>query len=133
MTSASCGLPPSMAVSTGLLPRAEKRIPSPEPVRAREAAGDEPAGGAAGAEPGGEVGFGADAAFALPPGQPVGEAEHLATGETTRFVALQDDTSAACHQRDLVELYDQHFAVVADKGDGVADLRLHAHPSDGAF
>jgi hypothetical protein len=59
-------------VNTGFPPTAEKRIPSPEPVRAREAAGDEAAGGAAGAEPGGEVGFGADAVLALPPGQPVG-------------------------------------------------------------
>jgi len=71
-----------MAVSTGLPPTAEKPIPSPEAVRAREAAGDEAAGGAAGAEPGGQVDFGADAVFAQPPGQPVGEAEHLAIGET---------------------------------------------------
>src|SRR5690348_9430515 len=72
---------------------------SPEAVRAGKAAGDEPAGGAAGAEPRAEVGFGADAVFALAPGEAVGEAEHLAIGETTRFVALQDDASAACHQR----------------------------------
>jgi hypothetical protein len=39
----------------------------PEPVRAREAARDEPAGRAAGAEPGGKVGFGAHAVFAQPP------------------------------------------------------------------
>src|SRR6202035_1817379 len=106
-----------MAVSTGLPPTAEKRISSPEAVRAREAAGHEAAGAAAGAEPGGEVAFGADAVFALPPGEAVGQAEHLAIGETTRFVALHDDAAAARHQWDLVELDDQHLAVVADKGD----------------
>src|SRR5437588_11649455 len=118
-----------MAVSTGLPPRAEKPTPSPKAVRAREAAGDEAAGGAAGAEPGGEVGFGADAVFALPPGEAVGEAEHLAIGEAARFVALQDDAAAARHQWDLVELYDQHLAVVADKSDRVTGLCLDAHPS----
>ena len=70
-----------MAVSTGLPPTAEKRISSPEAVRAR-AAGHEAAGGAAGAEPGRKVGFGAEAVFALPPRQPIGQTEHLAIGET---------------------------------------------------
>jgi hypothetical protein len=49
-----------MAVSIGLPPTAEKRISSPEAIRAREAAGHEPAG-ASGSEPGRKVGFGADA------------------------------------------------------------------------
>src|SRR5260370_6281582 len=98
MTSGPCALPPSLAVSTGSPPTAEKRIPSPEAVRAREAAGHEPAGGAAGAEPGSEVGFGANAVFALPPGHAVGQAEHLAIGATAGLVARQDDAATPRHQ-----------------------------------
>src|ERR1700731_2610556 len=75
----------SQMVTLGLQGRV---APSSKPVRAREAAGHEPAGGAAGPEPRRKVGFGADAAFALPPGEAVGEAEHLAIGEAARFVAL---------------------------------------------
>ena len=50
-------------------PRGEPFDPwfSSETVGAGETAGDEAAGGAAGAAPPGEVGFAADAVFALPP------------------------------------------------------------------
>src|SRR5713226_4540546 len=77
---------------------------SSEAVGARKAVGDETTGAAAGTEPGAEIGLGAGAVFALPPGEAVGEAKHLGVGETARLVALQDDAAAARHQRDVVEL-----------------------------
>jgi len=52
--------------------------------------------------------------------------EHLRVGKPARFVALQYDAAATRHQRDVVELDDQHPAVVADKGDRVAALGLNA-------
>src|SRR6266404_1918966 len=57
--------------------------------------------------------------------KPVGAREAVGD-EAARFVALQDDTAAAGHQRDVIELDDQHFAVVADQGDGVAAFGLGA-------
>jgi hypothetical protein len=42
------------------------------------------------------------AVFAQPPRQAVGQAKHLAIGETTLPIALPYDAAAACHQRDVV-------------------------------
>src|SRR5262245_49243586 len=95
---------------------------SPESVGAGKAVGDEAAGAAAGAVPWTEVGLGTGAVLALPPGDAVGEAEHLGVGKTALFIALQDDAAATGHQRDVVELDDQHFTVVADKRHSVAPL-----------
>src|SRR6516164_3920279 len=103
------------------------RPASAESVRPREAGRHEAADAAARAEPWTEIGFGAGTTLALAPGEAIGQAEHLAVGEPARFVALQDDAAAARHQRDVVELDDQHLPVVADTGNGVAVFRSYAH------
>jgi hypothetical protein len=88
------------------------------------------AGGAAGTDPGGEIGFGAGA-LASPPREAVGEAKHLAISEAARFVASQDDAAAARHQRDVVELQDQRLSVITDQCHRIAVFGLRADPGDG--
>src|SRR5579884_1235810 len=105
---------------------------SPEPVAAREAARDRAAGAAARALPRHEIDLGADAVLALPPGEAVGEAEHLAVGETAGAVALQDDAAAARHRRNFREIDDQQAAVLADQRGGVA-LGRDTGAGDGAL
>src|SRR5260221_13577824 len=56
----------------------------PELPRAGEALRHAAAGAAAGAAPGGEVELGAGAVFTLPPGEPVGQPEHLGVGKPAR-------------------------------------------------
>ena len=85
-------MPPSLAVSTGSPPTAEKRIPSPEAVRAREAAGHEPAGGAAGAEPGGEVGFGADASVETESAHELAVLREIFEVSMVRFIGVTAET-----------------------------------------
>ena len=63
--------------------------------------------------------------FAQPPGQPVGQAEHLCIRQPAVLVALQDHAGAARHLRHLVQREDQQLAVVADDRDVVA-LGRHA-------
>src|SRR5271165_3603433 len=106
---------------------------SAESVGPGEAVGDDATGPAAGGKPRGQVDFGAGAGLALPPGETVGEAEHLGIGKPTRFVALQNNAAAARHERYVVELDDQHAAIVADKRDGVAAFGAQANPRDGAL
>src|SRR6516225_3297079 len=110
-----------------------RKSTSPKPVGAREAAGDEAASGAAGAAPRGQVDFGASTVLALAPRQAFGEKKDLGVGEAAGFVALQDDPASTRHQRDVVEFEDQHFAIVADKGDRIAELGLNAGPRDRAL
>src|SRR5262249_61086247 len=78
------------------------------------------AGAAARTAPGDNVGLGAGAFFALAPGEPLLGPECLGVGEPAGAVALQDDAAAARHNRDLVEIEDQHAAIVADQRDEIA-------------
>src|SRR5215471_4535616 len=114
-----CGMlaiaPPSPARSWWRAPFPSRNRASAEAIALGEAARHQAAGGGARAEPIGKVGLGARPDLALAPGQPLGEGEDLGIGKAALAEALQHDAAAAGHLRDLLELADEHLAVVAEK------------------
>src|SRR6185437_14907747 len=100
---------------------------SPELAVPRETLRHAPSRAAPGTAPRGEVGLGAGAAFALAPGEAVGEAKHFGVGQPTHAIALQNHAAAAGDLGYFGEIDNQHPPVLADKGSGVAvDRRADA-------